>query len=128
MLSKEASSIIFLSLWYDSTWDWTPVSQTIGEHSIHLGKLFATGTTVVPRWLQPSGPHVYPHINSVNRKLTWLGCFWSLLTKLPCNFCDWKKKRKISKNDFKLSLFIWNLFCSHGLLPDSLHWYSANKY
>ena len=25
----------FLSLWYDSTWDWTPVSQTIGEHSTH---------------------------------------------------------------------------------------------
>ena len=23
----------FLSLWYDSTWDWTLVSQTIGEHS-----------------------------------------------------------------------------------------------
>ena len=23
----------FLSLWYDSTWDWTPVSQTIGKHS-----------------------------------------------------------------------------------------------
>ena len=25
----------FLSLWYDSTWDWTPVSRTIGEHSTH---------------------------------------------------------------------------------------------
>ena len=23
----------FLSLWYDSTWDWTQVSQAIGEHS-----------------------------------------------------------------------------------------------
>ena len=23
----------FLSLWYDSTWDWTLVPQTIGEHS-----------------------------------------------------------------------------------------------
>ena len=22
----------FLSLWYDSTWDWTHVSQAIGEH------------------------------------------------------------------------------------------------
>ena len=21
----------FLSLWYDSTWDWSPVSRTIGE-------------------------------------------------------------------------------------------------
>ena len=25
----------FLSLWYDSTWDWTPVSRTIGEYSTH---------------------------------------------------------------------------------------------
>ena len=25
----------FLNLWYDSTWDWTPVSQTIGEQSTH---------------------------------------------------------------------------------------------
>ena len=25
-----------LSLWYDSTWDWTPVFRTIGEHSTHL--------------------------------------------------------------------------------------------
>ena len=23
----------FLSLWYDLTWDWTPISQTIGKHS-----------------------------------------------------------------------------------------------
>ena len=25
----------FWSLWYDSTWDWTPVSRTLGEHSTH---------------------------------------------------------------------------------------------
>ena len=25
----------FLSLWYDSTQDWTPVSRTIGEHTTH---------------------------------------------------------------------------------------------
>ena len=23
----------FLSLWYDSTWDWTQVSRAIGKHS-----------------------------------------------------------------------------------------------
>ena len=28
--------IIIISFWYDSTWDWTPVFQTIGEHSTHL--------------------------------------------------------------------------------------------
>ena len=35
LLSKVASSTIFLSLWYDSIWDWTLVSQTIGERSTH---------------------------------------------------------------------------------------------
>ena len=25
----------FLSLWYDSTWDWTLVSRAIGKHSAH---------------------------------------------------------------------------------------------
>ena len=36
VLSKEAFSSIF-SLWYDSTWDWTLVSRTIGEHSnLHI--------------------------------------------------------------------------------------------
>ena len=32
------SSSSFLSLWYDLTWDWTPVSQTIGKHSTHYTK------------------------------------------------------------------------------------------
>ena len=25
----------FFSLWYDATWDWTQVSQSIGEYSNH---------------------------------------------------------------------------------------------
>ena len=29
----------FLSLWYDSTWDWTPISRTIDEHSTHQVKV-----------------------------------------------------------------------------------------
>ena len=35
MLSAKQGGIKyhFLSLWYDSTWDWTQVSRTIGEHS-----------------------------------------------------------------------------------------------
>ena len=28
----------FLSLWYDSTGDWTQVSRAIGEHSNHYAK------------------------------------------------------------------------------------------
>ena len=30
----------FLSLSYDSTWDWTPVSRNFGEHSTHWDKPF----------------------------------------------------------------------------------------
>ena len=26
----------FLSLWYDSTWDWNQVSRAIGEHSLYI--------------------------------------------------------------------------------------------
>ena len=26
----------FLSLWYDSTWDWTPICQAIGEYFSHF--------------------------------------------------------------------------------------------
>ena len=34
MLSVKQGNIKyhFLSFWYNSTWDWTPVYQTIGEH------------------------------------------------------------------------------------------------
>ena len=35
MLSKAGIKYHFLSLWYDSIWDWTLVFQTIGEHSTH---------------------------------------------------------------------------------------------
>ena len=35
MLSVKQGDIkyYFLSLWYDSTWDWTQVSRAIGKHS-----------------------------------------------------------------------------------------------
>ena len=37
MLSVNLGSVKyhFLSLWYYLTWDWTSVSQTIGEHYTH---------------------------------------------------------------------------------------------
>ena len=37
ILSAKQGSIKyhFFSLWYDSTWDWTSVTRTIGEHSNH---------------------------------------------------------------------------------------------
>ena len=38
MLSVKQGGIkyyFFFNLWYDSTWDWTLLSETIGEHSTH---------------------------------------------------------------------------------------------
>ena len=35
VLSNKVSSNIF-KVWYDATWNWTQVSQTISEHSTHL--------------------------------------------------------------------------------------------
>ena len=32
-VKQEVIKYYFLSLWYDSTWDWTQVSWAIGEHS-----------------------------------------------------------------------------------------------
>ena len=35
MLSIKQGGIKYHFLKYDSTWDWTPVSQTIGEYFTH---------------------------------------------------------------------------------------------
>ena len=44
MLSVKQGGIkyYFLSLWYDSTWDWTQVSRAIGEHSNRLANDLGT--------------------------------------------------------------------------------------
>ena len=42
MLSVKQGSTksYFLSLWYDSTWEWTLVSRAISEHATHKANLF----------------------------------------------------------------------------------------
>ena len=44
----------FLSLWYDTTWDWTPVSRTTGEHSTHYAKedLGSIQGRIIPKTLK----------------------------------------------------------------------------
>ena len=39
-----ASSTIFLSLWYDSTCDWTQVSRATGKHSNHYANVFVNSS------------------------------------------------------------------------------------
>ena len=38
-VKKEGIKYHFLSLWYDSTWDWTRVSRSIGELSNHYANV-----------------------------------------------------------------------------------------
>ena len=57
VLSKEVSSTILLRLWYDSTWDWTPVFLAIGKHSTHfiiiISNLKNSGMhSLFPSWFQ----------------------------------------------------------------------------
>ena len=55
VLSKLLSSTIFLSLSYDSTWDWTPVSQPIGIHSTQkLLKVYNNNRWLLAYWVECS--------------------------------------------------------------------------
>ena len=45
-VKQEGIKYHFLSLWYDSTWAWSLVSQTISEHSNHLNQ--NTQTSIRP--------------------------------------------------------------------------------
>ena len=49
MLSVKQGGIMyhFWSLWYDLTWDWTQVSQAIGEHSNHYTN-HSNGIPLIP--------------------------------------------------------------------------------
>ena len=62
MLSVKQGSIKyhFLSLWYDSTWDWTPVSRTIGEHSTQANLCLSLCLSVSLS-LSLSGIHTYTY-------------------------------------------------------------------
>ena len=42
----------FLSLWYNSTWDWTPVFWAIGEHFNRLAKWVECLPMVQETWVQ----------------------------------------------------------------------------
>ena len=53
----------FLSLWYDSTWDWTQVTQAISKHSNHhLIGLVGRGFTNGPRDQGSIPGHIIPKI------------------------------------------------------------------
>ena len=67
MLSVEQGGIKyhFLSLWYDSTWDWTEVSRAIGEHSNRYANVqLNTNKFHKIVWLQTS------QFNSTNHRVS----------------------------------------------------------
>ena len=75
MLSVKQSGIKyhFLSLWYDSTWDWTPVSGTIGEHNS------------LDQW-----PGIYNyHHHHHHQVMLIAGKSWLSLSLLICPYRPW---------------------------------------
>ena len=62
MLSVKQGGIKFhfLSLWYDSTWDWTQVSRAIGEHSNHWANQNLSSPWLLswPRLKKPVSPSI----------------------------------------------------------------------
>ena len=53
----------FLSLWYDSTWNWTQVSRAIGEHSNRLAMLYKN--TVVKVFSPDGDPDYFDIVEGV---------------------------------------------------------------
>ena len=53
MLSVKQGSIKyhFLCLWYNSTWDWTQISWTIGKHSNHYAN-FSMLNKIYKIWME----------------------------------------------------------------------------
>ena len=68
----------FLSLWYDSTWDWTQVSQAIGKHS----NRWANTHVYIPIYTQISKKTCCQSINSLpffwwNEWISFMSILWS---------------------------------------------------
>ena len=68
MLSVKQGSIKyhFLSLWYDSTWDWTQISRVIGEHSNH----YANVKIVKQKWKEKQQNWIWLHSEKLKREMT----------------------------------------------------------
>ena len=52
----------FLSLWYDSTWDWTQVSRAIGEHSNPEANVRFKNAACNPEQVLAATPHKTPTV------------------------------------------------------------------
>ena len=62
----------FLSFWYDSTWDWNPVTWTIGEHSTHSANGSRTKDTKILLFLiKHYTIKTYNNNNNNNNNNTW---------------------------------------------------------
>ena len=76
VLSAKQDSIKyhFLSLWYDLTWDWTPVSRTIVEHFNHYGN---GALLSIHSWRENSWIQTFPRGIALCEMLTFLFRIWN---------------------------------------------------
>ena len=117
----------FLSLWYDSTWDWTPVSQTIGEHSTHSVKnlilhkyfKFPQDWSLAIRCSLVSYPgHSLGRGEGAGLILPQM-CSWSILQIQPTRLFKWKRSEDVEQSLLKggkvsffsgkwFTFYLWN--------------------
>ena len=100
MLSVKQDSTkyhFFLSLWYDLTWDWTPISWAIGEHFNHYANVRYNKTIIYiydnkTACLCCLYPILDAHTNYCGHTscLPPTRCTWTclLLACHPCNLCS----------------------------------------
>ena len=89
----------FLSLWYDSTWDWTQVSQAIGKHSNHHANYTRMLCVVLNKsWKHhPTKQQLYGYLPSISqtiqvRRARHVGYFWRSKDKLISDIFLWTPK------------------------------------
>ena len=66
MLSGGGVKYHFLSLWYDSTWDWTPVSCAISEHLISVSLCYQVEIKLAGFRSQLEASRVFSHVMQQN--------------------------------------------------------------
>ena len=109
----------FSGLWYNSTWDWTKVSQAIGKHCNHYANVrykVKLATLVEGDLKAPFSITTTPGCRGGHYSIPWIAPFypWSLLYNTEC------KARR-----YQVPFFEFLVWLVLGLNPGLLdHWWT----
>ena len=65
----------FLSLWYDSTWDWTHISLAIGEYTNHYAKDQTELAAAFFKSIYMGQNNLYSRVTANVKRLVYLASF-----------------------------------------------------